>query len=384
MTREYTDAKPIWSPLSAGEEPRLSGIPQVCLEAPSRALDALRVLVALCVLIVLRALRVPHALRASHTSHVWHVSHVRHARRAWYALHVTRIIIRSCPALAQLKAIYAEAEERVAEMDAYVAKCEAALSPLLASRGVPSAELAHAIAVAKVSPSTVTLHVTLRRSARRLLRWPLQVPYAYKLTVSLVAVTLLQVKAVETSIDLCNRLKQEVGSYALMGDSGFVHLDFLNCCKFAEGDSRILMQKMARDRFRRAIKDQKAGVAPPASHADEIKLCLQLGAALAAAKGDKRQEVRAFAWFVWGGGGGLWCELVHYSCARSVRLLSRRGIGVRGTATVDTGLADRALPRSHASLPPLPTLPTLPPRSLRRRPFGTSSGRPSTPWPRRL
>tara|TARA_B110001469_G_scaffold115039_1_gene119374 strand:+ start:248 stop:472 length:225 start_codon:yes stop_codon:yes gene_type:complete len=72
---------------------------------------------------------------------------------------------------------------------------------------------------------------------------------------------------VETSIDLCWRLKQEVrshalsgpnpnpnpnpnpdqvGSYALMGSSGFKHLDFLNCCKFAEGDSRVLMQKMVR------------------------------------------------------------------------------------------------------------------------------------------
>ena len=31
-----------------------------------------------------------------------------------------------------------------------------------------------------------------------------------------------------------------------MGSSGFVHLDFLQCCKFAEGDSRVLMLKMAR------------------------------------------------------------------------------------------------------------------------------------------
>ena len=38
----------------------------------------------------------------------------------------------------------------------------------------------------------------------------------------------------------------QVGSYALMGSSGFKHLDFLNCCKFAEGDSRVLMQKMVR------------------------------------------------------------------------------------------------------------------------------------------
>ena len=35
-----------------------------------------------------------------------------------------------------------------------------------------------------------------------------------------------------------------------MADSGFGTLDFLQCCKFAEGDSRILMQKLARDRFK--------------------------------------------------------------------------------------------------------------------------------------
>ena len=75
-----------------------------------------------------------------------------------------------------------------------------------------------------------------------------------------------------------------------MGTSGFVHLDFLNCCKFAEGDSRILMQKMARDRLRRAIKEQKAGLTPPASHAAELQLCAELGKAMAAAKGDKRRE----------------------------------------------------------------------------------------------
>ena len=61
---------------------------------------------------------------------------------------------------------------------------------------------------------------------------------------------LVQVRAVETSIDLCFRLKQEVGSFALMDDAGFKHMDFLQCCKFAEGDSRILMQKMARDRLK--------------------------------------------------------------------------------------------------------------------------------------
>jgi acyl-CoA oxidase len=40
-----------------------------------------------------------------------------------------------------------------------------------------------------------------------------------------------------------------VGSYALMDGTGFGHTDFLQCCKFAEGDSRILSQKLSRDAF---------------------------------------------------------------------------------------------------------------------------------------
>mmetsp|Transcript_58286 Transcript_58286/g.159950 ORF Transcript_58286/g.159950 Transcript_58286/m.159950 type:complete len:296 (+) Transcript_58286:759-1646(+) len=177
VTKDYTDAKPIWSPLANPDEPPiLSGIPQ-------------------------------------------------------------------------LRALFSEADARLGAMEAFVDKCESNLSPLLGTRQVPSADLSNAIAVAKV-------------------------------------------KAVETSIELCWRLKQEVGSYALMGTSGFVHLDFLNCCKFAEGDSRILMQKMARDRLRRAAKEQKAGIAPPPAQAEEAQLCLQLGTALAAAKGDKRLEAQ--------------------------------------------------------------------------------------------
>ena len=62
-------------------------------------------------------------------------------------------------------------------------------------------------------------------------------------------------QAVESSIDLCFRLKQEVGSFALMDDAGFKHMDFLQCCKFAEGDSRILMQKLARDTMKRLKTD---------------------------------------------------------------------------------------------------------------------------------
>jgi acyl-CoA oxidase len=48
--------------------------------------------------------------------------------------------------------------------------------------------------------------------------------------------------AVDRSIFYSTALKNECGSYALMAKTGFDQMDFLQCCKFAEGDSRILMQ----------------------------------------------------------------------------------------------------------------------------------------------
>lgn len=106
--------------------------------------------------------------------------------------------------LPQLRAIFAENEEKLAKMDAFVGKCESELCKTLRENSTPSLRLVEAIACAKV-------------------------------------------KAVEESIDLVHRLQNEVGSYALMRGSGFEQSDFLTCCKFAEGDSRILMQKMSRD-----------------------------------------------------------------------------------------------------------------------------------------
>lgn len=64
------------------------------------------------------------------------------------------------------------------------------------------------------------------------------------------AIAVAKVKAVEGSINLCFALKQEVGSFALMTGTGFEQMDFLQMTKFAEGDSRILTQKMARDLVR--------------------------------------------------------------------------------------------------------------------------------------
>jgi len=56
-----------------------------------------------------------------------------------------------------------------------------------------------------------------------------------------------KVLGVDSSIELCHNLKQEMGSYALMSVSGFGQTDFLQGCKFAEGDNRVLQLKMARD-----------------------------------------------------------------------------------------------------------------------------------------
>jgi len=113
----------------------------------------------------------------------------------------------------QLKALYKETEQEAGRIQHFVDSCQADLCETLRQDKMPSLELVEAIAVAKVA-------------------------------------------AVEMSIDHCFRLKQEVGSYALMGGTGFEQMDFLQCCKFAEGDSRILMQKMARDSFRMYQKDK--------------------------------------------------------------------------------------------------------------------------------
>lgn len=86
-------------------------------------------------------------------------------------------------------------------------------------------------------------------------------------------VAVLKVKAIETSISLCFKLKQELGSYALMGGSGFEQMDYLQCCKFAEGDSRILMQKIARDRL------HAFGTSPQGT-GKEAEVCRELGSKL--------------------------------------------------------------------------------------------------------
>ena len=150
----------------------------------------------------------------------------------------------------QLKAIFAENERKLNFLDKFVGKCEAELSANLKENKLPSLQLVEAIAVAKV-------------------------------------------KAVEESIEISHRLQNEVGSYALMAGTGFEQKDFLTCCKFAEGDSRILMQKMSRDRLK--LFEKKQASTDPATWDEETKLCAALGGKIAAdakACGDKQQVPR--------------------------------------------------------------------------------------------
>ena len=74
----------------------------------------------------------------------------------------------------QLKSLFEEAEATATRLEAFTMRLEEQLTPLLRDGGVPDEALSHQIACAKVL-------------------------------------------CVEASIDLCHRLKQEVGSFASMG-----------------------------------------------------------------------------------------------------------------------------------------------------------------------
>lgn len=133
----------------------------------------------------------------------------------------------------QLVELYAEAETSLCRLETFIEKIENQLAECLRAQRLPPEALVQAIAAAKVS-------------------------------------------CVEGAIDLCWRLKQEVGSYALMNGCGFERLDYLQCCKFAEGDSRILMQKMSRDCIK-AFQKGKRGSQAEATLCEEILAAMKRG-----------------------------------------------------------------------------------------------------------
>lgn len=117
----------------------------------------------------------------------------------------------------QLAKVMADSERELDAVIAYCARVEAELNACLSSGAIPSDDLVEKIAVAKI-------------------------------------------KAIEVSVDRVHKLRLEVGSYALMSNTGFELADMLLCCKFAEGDSRILLQKIARDRLKKLQKNGLSGL----------------------------------------------------------------------------------------------------------------------------
>jgi len=106
------------------------------------------------------------------------------------------------------------------------------------------------------------------------------------------AIAVLKVKSVEVSVARSHALRLEVGSYALMHGTGFELADMLLTCKFAEGDSRILLLKLARDRLKRVGKDGLAktallalGLAGKVGEGAEARAALALALKLSPVKG---------------------------------------------------------------------------------------------------
>ena len=148
---------------------------------------------------------------------------------------------RSLSDVPQLRKLYAEEERRSSRTRAFLEAVESALCASLAARRRPEASLVEAVAAAKV-------------------------------------------RAVDEAIEMTHRLRQEVGSYALMAGTGFEHTDFLQCCKFAEGDSRVLMMKMARDRVGALTKKNRgAGAGETAASIFASRREAEAAAALAEA-----------------------------------------------------------------------------------------------------
>jgi len=118
---------------------------------------------------------------------------------------------------------------------------------------LPLAQLPHLEKLFREADTELTALETFTASVEARLSWDLRrgtIPEPNLVE----AISVCKVRNIEVATAMEHRLEQEVGSYALMADSGFIYKDMLLCCKFAEGDSRILMQKMARDELKKAQK----------------------------------------------------------------------------------------------------------------------------------
>ena len=138
----------------------------------------------------------------------------------------------------QLRAVFDESYAALDEMSGFTAGVERRLNACLRAGAIPGEDLVDAIAVAKIRCIDVALERAhaLRKEVRGRPSW---------------------VYPSHPCQREPTRPSTQVGSYALMHTTGFELVDMLLCCKFAEGDTRILQQKLTRDRLRRL---QKGGV----------------------------------------------------------------------------------------------------------------------------
>ena len=112
------------------------------------------------------------------------------------------------------------------------------------------------------------------------------------------AISVAKIRGVEVALRCCRQLQEELGSQALMageGHCGFVHADIILCAKFAEGDSRMLMQKLARDHLKQFQARGALAVIDRFSLdplvRSEAALCMKIGGRLRAAAAAGAQAV---------------------------------------------------------------------------------------------
>ncbi|KAK3258838.1 hypothetical protein CYMTET_32136 [Cymbomonas tetramitiformis] len=180
--------------------------------------------------------------------------------------------------LPQVKHLFREADAELQHMEQYLTQVQQRLAVHLSAGTIPpdslvSPRLAVHLSAGTIPPdSLVSPRLAVHLSAGT-------IPPD-----SLVeSIAVAKVKAIEVATNMSFRLSQEVGSYALMGSTGFEHQAMLLCCKFAEGDSRILLQKMARDRLKDFQNQSWFSMLADMFDADsrrELLLCASLGRAL--------------------------------------------------------------------------------------------------------
>jgi len=150
----------------------------------------------------------------------------------------------------QLQHVFKESYEAIDEMIAFTAGVEERLNKCLSEGTIPDADLVDAIAVCKI-------------------------------------------KCIDVAVDRVHKLRLEVGSYALMHDTGFELVDMFLCCKFAEGDSRILQQKLMRDRLVALKRRGVPGALLDCLTSPEARQALQLAQKLSGAGKDREKQQAA-------------------------------------------------------------------------------------------